>query len=183
MTVRLYLVRHGRAAAGWHQDLDPGLDDVGRAQATAVASELVALGPLAVVTSPMRRARETALPLATEWSAEPVGEPAVGEIPSPTTDLAERSAWLRQALAGGWSALDPVVAAWRSRLITALCAASVDTVVFTHFVAINAVVGATTGDDAVVVFSPRNGSCTRVDVEDGTLSAVHLGSQGAGEIR
>ena len=34
---RLTLVRHGRAAAGWGDDLDPGLDDLGRAQAESVA--------------------------------------------------------------------------------------------------------------------------------------------------
>ncbi len=33
MTVRLVLVRHGRAAAGWDTHPDPALDDVGRAQA------------------------------------------------------------------------------------------------------------------------------------------------------
>jgi hypothetical protein len=30
---RLHLVRHGRAAAGWDTDPDPGLDDIGRRQA------------------------------------------------------------------------------------------------------------------------------------------------------
>ena len=35
---RLILVRHGRAAGGWDDDLDPGLDDLGRAQAEAMAA-------------------------------------------------------------------------------------------------------------------------------------------------
>jgi broad specificity phosphatase PhoE len=183
VTVRLYLVRHGRAAAGWDQDLDPGLDEVGRTQATGVASRLAALGPLPVVTSPLRRARETAAPLAAEWGSEPIVQPAVGEIPSPTTDLAERSAWLREALAGRWADLGPVVAAWRSRLIATVLATPEDTVVFTHFVAINALVGEANGNDAVVVFSPKNGSCTSVDVDGGTLSDVQLGSQAETEIR
>ena len=34
---RVYMVRHGRAAAGWDVDPDPPLDDVGRNQALAVA--------------------------------------------------------------------------------------------------------------------------------------------------
>jgi broad specificity phosphatase PhoE len=58
----LILVRHGRTAANAARLLlgraDPALDEVGRAQALAVAT---ALGPVArVVTSPLIRARETA---------------------------------------------------------------------------------------------------------------------------
>ena len=34
---RVYMVRHGRAAAGWNVDPDPGLDDLGRSQSLAVA--------------------------------------------------------------------------------------------------------------------------------------------------
>lgn len=36
----LYLVRHGRAAAGWDTALDPSLDQLGREQAAATASKL-----------------------------------------------------------------------------------------------------------------------------------------------
>jgi len=35
---RLVLVRHGHAAGGWDDDLDPGLDDLGRAQFLGVAA-------------------------------------------------------------------------------------------------------------------------------------------------
>ena len=55
---QLYLVRHGRAAAGWNTDPDPGLDDIGRAQAAAAADRLAPIGPLPIVTSPLRRCRE-----------------------------------------------------------------------------------------------------------------------------
>ena len=60
---RLVLVRHGRAAAGWDADADPGLDATGREQADAVAAALAPEGPLPVVVSPMRRTRETAAPV------------------------------------------------------------------------------------------------------------------------
>ena len=42
---RLYLVRHGRAAAGWDTDPDPGLDEIGRGQAQAVAAPACAARP------------------------------------------------------------------------------------------------------------------------------------------
>ena len=64
---RLILVRHGRAAAGWGADLDPGLDELGRTQAENVAKVLAPQGPLPIVTSPLRRCQETAAPLAALW--------------------------------------------------------------------------------------------------------------------
>ena len=48
MSVRLHLVRHGRAAAGWNVDRDPVLDELGQQQAVDVAQLLVGLGPLPV---------------------------------------------------------------------------------------------------------------------------------------
>lgn len=161
----LHLVRHGHAAAGWGEDPDPGLDDRGRGQARMVAARLaVALDPCALRTSPLARARQTAEPLADAWATEAVVDPAFGEIPSPTTDLAARSRWLRSALASRWDDLGDDVLAWRRRLLEAVRSTAVDTVVFTHFVAINAVVGEATMDPATTVFLPANTSVTVVEV-------------------
>ncbi|MBV9044707.1 MAG: histidine phosphatase family protein, partial [Alphaproteobacteria bacterium] len=64
---RIYMVRHGKAAAGFGEDMDPGLDATGKAQAEAVAQKLAPLGPLAILSSPLKRAQETAAPLAALW--------------------------------------------------------------------------------------------------------------------
>src|SRR2546427_11875567 len=113
--VKLYLIRHGRASAGFAEAQDPGLDEVGRAQAQAIAQELGPLGPLPLVTSPLKRARETAAPFEALWGLQARVEPDVGEIPSPVTDLQVRAAWLRQALQGRWSDLPPTYREWRGR--------------------------------------------------------------------
>lgn len=180
--VRLHLVRHGRASAGWGDDPDPGLDEVGRLQAVDAAGELTGVGPLPILTSPMRRAQETAAPLATRWGGVPVVEPAVGEIPSPTPDLAERSVWLRSALRSTWADLGPDVVAWRSQLIATLLGTPGDTVVFTHFVAINAAVAAASRAEALIVFAPANASRTVIDVDGDTLTVVALGRQADTEV-
>ena len=174
---KIYLVRHGKAAAGFDGHVDPGLDDLGRAQAEATAHMLADLGPMPIYSSPLARARETALPLAERWAAEVVIEPRVAEIPSPTDDLAERSAWLRQAMAGTWSALPEPLQAWRQALIDCVLAIPVDSVVFCHYIAINvAVGGAAAGeDDRMVIFSPDNGSVTTLSNDGGTLSVLELG--------
>jgi len=182
---RLYLVRHGRPQARYDQDVDPGLDDVGRAQADAAAAELAPLGPLAVVTSPLRRTRETAAPFEQQWEVTARVEPAVGEIKSPTDDVAQRSAWLGAIIRGErtWGELDQDVREWRDGVVAALLGIDEDTVVATHYIAINAAVGAATGDDRVVNFAPDNCSCTVLESHGTTLSVIELGRQAETVVR
>src|ERR1700679_791727 len=85
---RVYLIRHAKPSATWGgDDDDPGLDDAGKAQAEAAAKALLALPPglrpTRVVSSPLRRCRETAAPFAAAIGAEVEIDPNVGEIPSP----------------------------------------------------------------------------------------------------
>jgi broad specificity phosphatase PhoE len=176
---RLLLVRHGKAAAGWYEHHDPGLDDTGRAQALAVGTVLASADPVPLVSSPLRRARETARSLEEAWGRDAAVLPAVGEIPSPIDDLATRGEWLASVMRGGWADVDATLQEWRTTLIDALLGAPGDLVVFTHFVAINVAVGAALGDDRVVVFAPDNCSVTTLDVVDGRLVLVSLGDEAA----
>jgi broad specificity phosphatase PhoE len=174
----LYLVRHGRASAGWSTDPDPGLDDLGRRQADAVAATLGPLGPLAIVTSPMRRCQETAMPLSAAWRGEAQIDPLVSEIPSPVgVPMADRVEWLRIAMAGTWTALGAPYTAFRDGIAGALLSCPTDTVVFSHFVAIYAAVGAATGDDRVVVHSLDNCSVTVLEAVDGVLHLREAGHE------
>ena len=160
---RLHLVRHGKAAAGWDADPDPGLDDTGRAQAAATAERLAPLGPMPILCSPLRRTRETALPLEAAWATTATIDERVSEIPSPTEDLQERTAWLQRALRGRWAELGDDYVAWRDRLLATLADVQEETTVVTHFVAVNAVLGAALDSDDLVVMAVANASVTVVD--------------------
>lgn len=179
---RLYLVRHGKAAAGWGAELDPGLDATGRAQAKALAEALAPLGPLPILVSPMRRTRETAVPLEAHWNVTSVLEPLVSEIPSPSNDLRARRAWLDRAMAGRWSDLEPGLAAWRQGILERLLGTTEDTVIISHYIAINAAVGHAMADDRVVCFRPDNCSQTVLEVEGGALRLVSLGQEAVTEV-
>jgi len=75
---RIYLVRHAKPAAAWGDDADPGLDALGITQAAATAQQLakaVAKAPL--YSSPLRRCRETALPLCELWQSAATVLPAL----------------------------------------------------------------------------------------------------------
>lgn len=69
----LIIVRHGRPqrVEGLSEAADPGLTEIGRAQAEAVARFLLREPIDHVVSSPMRRARETAQPLADALGVDP----------------------------------------------------------------------------------------------------------------
>ena len=176
---RITMVRHGQAAAGFSDDLDPGLSDVGRVQAAAAADALASIGPLPIICSPLRRCQETATALAQHWGVEPIVDAAVGEIVSPAdaSGLEARGAWLREAMQGTWSALGPEIQQWRDLVLGRVRAIETDTVVHSHFVAINVVVGAALGDDRVVCFAPDNCSWTVFDVDGDNITVVDLGRQ------
>lgn len=174
---RLYMVRHGRAAAGFGESHDPGLDELGRKQAEEVTHELAPRGPLPIICSPLRRTRQTAAPLTKLWRVEPVIEQAVAEIPSPTHNLQERVAWLREFMAGSWRNATPALAQWREDVIATLLAIEEDTVIFSHYIAINVAVGAASEDDRVVIFSPDNCSVSVLENGRGSLRLVEKGRE------
>lgn len=177
--VRLYLVRHGKAAASFSEARDPELDATGAAQAEALAERLAPLGPLPIVTSPLRRALETAKPLERRWRLTARIEPAFGEIPAPTDEPAARGAWLRRVMEATWSTQPVALTAWRQRVVEGLVVMQRQTVVVTHFIAINVAVGYAEGDDRVVVFAPDHCSVTVLDVDDGALRLVRRGAERA----
>jgi broad specificity phosphatase PhoE len=181
---RLVLVRHGRPDGRWGRDPDPGLDATGHDQARAAAEVLAPLGPLPVVVSPLRRTRETAAPLLARWSVDPVVEAAVGELTAPPDVRTDRATWLRTLMAGTGADHPDVMGPFRTRVLRAIRALRADTVVVTHFLAINAVVGAATDDDRVVCFTPTHCSRTVVDLDNrGALHVVELGDSGRTDVQ
>ena len=180
---KIYLVRHGKATAGWGMEKDPGLDDLGRAQAKAAALTLAPLGPLPIITSPLTRTRETSRPLAEIWDIEPQIEKRAGEIRFPSGNQSSRVQWLQSIMGDKWSNLDPDLKAWRREVIEALCSCQADCVVFSHFIAINAAVGHATGDDRVVSFRPDNASITIMETGANTLMLLERGLEAVTEVR
>ncbi|MGB1405514.1 MAG: histidine phosphatase family protein [Parvibaculales bacterium] len=186
---RMYMIRHGKAAAGWDGDADPGLNELGRAQAEAVAKKVQALvaTPVPIYSSPLKRCQETAAPLAAAWGVTPQIEAGVGEIPPPLEDLTERTQWLRRVMAGTWEGLyrDAVSVesgvdfrGWNDNVVNTLNAFKGEAVViFSHFIALNAAYCAATGAADVVSFAPENCSLSIFDTDGTSLSLVAQGEE------
>jgi broad specificity phosphatase PhoE len=182
MMARVTMVRHGRATGGWDVDPDPGLDDLGHAQAKETATELLRLLPeVAVVSSPLRRCQETAQAFVAVAASAGIVLPitiedAVAEMPSPEGyAIDDRVRWLQQAVRGSWQDLGERYTTYRQGLADFVRTRTQDTIIFSHYIAINGVIGAAMGSDAVVIASLDNGSCTTFDVVDGQLVLVETG--------
>ncbi len=177
--VRIYLIRHGEAAASWDTAVDPGLSEAGHAQARALLPQFA--GPVPnqaaarLVSSPLQRAQQTAAPLAAQWGRPVSIEDGVRELPSAGVPLDARRAWLTEIMAARWPAVDAPLHAWRERAWQALLACQTETVFFTHFMVINALVGRAMGDERLVVFEPDYCSVTELLLDGGNCSIVALG--------
>lgn len=170
----IYFVRHGEAAAGWGEHPDPGLSDKGWIQSEAVAKHLIALDIEQVFTSPMARCQETASAFA-DLSGKPATiEPNVTEIPTPR-DVEDRRTWLRNLMAGEWADSPDLVQSWHRDLLDTVSELPDNTVVFSHFIAINAIVGHLSGAPSVTVFRPNYCSVTTLERQGAKLVLIERG--------
>ena len=196
----VHLVRHGRTAwnvqrrvMGW---LDEGVEPVARRDAEAVADALAGEAVAAIVSSPLRRALQTAGPLANRVGIEPrlddrVGELRVGPWEGLTEDeIAERwpEEWHRWrnephrlALEGRETLreLNARVAAVLDEL-TCSSVASGAVVVFTHDAVVRAAVAWAlgTGPEVYRHVEVANCSITTVRVLDGVRRLVRANQVG-----
>ena len=182
---RVYLIRHAKPSATWGgDDDDPGLDAQGRLQAAEGARTRCwrcrpDQRPTRVVSSPLRRCQETARPFAQAIGVTVEIDPAVGEIPTPSALSPEdRGPWLRAAFVGDWADIkgDLDYDAWRRAALKAV-ASRENAAVFSHFVAINAVLTALANEPQVITLRPDHASISVFELTGGVLSVVERGPE------
>ncbi len=181
-SIRIALVRHGRASAGWDTALDPELDDLGRTQADGVAQKLVSIfgeAEIEIISSPLMRCQQTAIPFAKLVSADVRVCSEVTEIPSPVgIEMSDRVDWLRKVMQGNWADLGENYLEFRDAIIKFVRAIDQNTVIFSHFIAINAIVGSIIQDDRLVIHKLDNCSVTVLQIgSDGALRIVQGGHE------
>ena len=180
----LHVVRHADAVPESHESFTiyddyeaHPLSARGRAQAAAVAQRFAELDVIAVYSSPVRRARETAETIAAAAGVAVREEPAVREIAiGPVDDelqLRERLAWLATVAMrdGSWEGIPGTETSTgvRSRVLGALDAIAVRhpgerVAVVSHAGAINAALGAIASSDHDFLFPLANASVSVVRI-------------------
>jgi broad specificity phosphatase PhoE len=174
----IYLIRHGEPAGAYGAHPNPGLTELGVRQAFAAAEALATAGAKRAITSPLARSRETAAQFEKLMETHARIEPGVGEIITPP-GIEDRATWLKGVMAGGWSTTDERLQAWRKSTLSAIQTLPDETAVFSHFIAINAIVGLLTDDDRVVSFRPGHASITKLSRVEGKLRVAELGAEAA----
>lgn len=188
---RLFLIRHGEPEAAWGGAVDdPGLSEAGRAQAMAAAAALLPLRPAAIVSSPMKRCRETATPFEQSIGVAARIESAVSEVVAPM-GVTDRRAWLRENFPWDpgvprrqWRSVDADLRTWRDSVAAFVFGLEQDTAVFSHFIAINALTSVAMRSEDTIVCAPGYASITEFEVRNGVLELVKLGERMVqGEVR
>lgn len=174
----IYLVRHAEPAATWGAHPNPGLSELGHQQAAAAAVRLAEVGAKGLISSPLARCQETAQPSAAALGFTPHIEPRVAEIPVPA-HVTDHRAWLTAVMSGSWqdAHVEQGLRDWRDQIGQALSELDQDTLVFSHFVAINAAVGIATQSDRVTCFKPGHASITILRNVGGILKVESLGEE------
>lgn len=154
-------MRHGEASVPWSLGRDAGLSAQGRAQAEQLATDLSIRTDWHLVSSPLLRAQETAAPLAAKLSRKPHIDGRFEEVPL-ADDVARRKLWLREVAGMRWADVDAAIDHWREAAWQALVELPGDSIVFTHFMLINAMLSRASGDDRLQCFEPDYTSVSEV---------------------
>ena len=180
---RLYLARHGRtplnAAGALRGHIDVPLDDVGTAQAQRLGVAMGALGPRYVVSSPLRRARQTAEPY-----AERAGLPIIVDERLIDRDYGQWAGTSAEAVVAQWVSIDSApgvepAARVRQRVLAALADIAQaghgeDGLVVSHDVVIRT---------ALAALDPGLGDPDRVPQETGCFNTLEYHQQAGGTLR
>ena len=189
---KIYLIRHGQAEDGW-TSLDPGLSKAGEKQSKDLSKKInrIITGKESFVSSPLKRCLETAnISLAgNDFNIEI--DKTFAELPSPISDLNKRVVWLKRVLPLTWEELenDPVSASscisyssWREDVIRSLLKLKGDSIIFSHYVVINSVIGWVLNSNKVVNFNPVNCSITELEINKGKISILSLGEENLSKV-
>ena len=187
--IKIYLVRHGEATEGWTSQ-DPPLSELGKSQAKSLMTFIESIfdenstNNTNAISSPLNRCIETASLALEKQNLEIEINDNFRELPSPTIDLDKRVDWLRRILPLTWpellkdnetmeSGVD--FTQWKENIMSNIYSLKKDTIIFTHFVVINAVIGEILKSDKVINFKPSNCSITEISKINDKLKIVKLG--------
>ena len=178
---RVFLARHAEPAKSAEvQHTNWPLSRYGRNQADYLGERLQAFAPLRVVSGPALRCKESA-----EFAAKRLGvpvkvDPRVGGV-APPRETSDVYAWLSRAFtvhpSTQWDALGADVIKWRNENVQAISELKEDTVVFTHFGNINAIMSAALRVESTVVCRPDYASITEFSLVNGGIRLVMHGTE------
>ena len=176
----IYIIRHGEAAQAWDKAPDPILSNNGKAQAQALAEKYLPLldtKNFQLVSSPLARAQQTAIPFQKGLNSPITVNSNFAEVPSPGIALSDRRNWLKVLFSKTIHELEQPQIEWRNNIIQGIESLEKDTLIFSHFMTINAIVGWIRSNEKIVSYYPNYCSITRMEKIDNKYYIKKLGEE------
>ena len=175
--IKLILIRHGEAASAFGESEDPSLSALGTKQSKKLVKDLNidVLNKYKFFSSPKARAIQTAKPLVDILKKDLIVKKEFSEIPAPKIDSKEKQRWLKNIMSLPIDKLPKDVNLWRQNLLKVMSSLEKNTIVFTHFMVINALIGYIVKNKTLLYFYPANASVTKVFLKNGTPSSYQVG--------
>ena len=176
----IYLIRHGEAAQAWDEAPDPILSQNGINQADNLAEKYLPIlkqGDFQLISSPLARAQQTAKPFQVGLNIPVRINTNIAEIPSPGIALKDRRNWLKALFNKTVSELEAPQLEWRNNIIEGIQSLEKDTLIFSHFMTINAIVGWIANSEKVVSYYPNYCSITQIEKIGNQFTIKSLGEE------
>ena len=177
--INLLLIRHGEASESWGDHPDPVLSKNGEAQANSLIfkNELESLEDFQFISSPKSRAKLTAQPLVDKFQKHLNINSIYSEIPSSDIDKSDKKNWLRDIMQLDMDYLPEEVLKWKNNLVDDCLNLSRDTIIFTHFMVINALVSSMLKHSKIMYFYPDYVSITKITLTNNEIKNIVLGDE------
>jgi hypothetical protein len=75
------------------------------------------------------------------------------------------------------NSLPTIVSNWRDRILSKVLTLNKDTIIFTHFMVINSIIGKLVDNPTLLYFYPDYTSITKIIIEDGIVKEFYVGGE------
>jgi len=171
--IELIFIRHGEASDAWNNNPDPGLSETGISQSNDLLNnkDLILLENYSFISSPKLRAIETARPLVKKFNKELKIDNDFIEIPSENIDLNDRQDWIKEIIKTNKKDLPDYVKLWSKNIYKKTISLKRNSVIFTHFMVINALISEITNSDTILYFQPGYTSIVKIKIAENKIQS------------
>ena len=166
--IEIIFIRHGEASDAWGDHLDPGLSDNGILQANNLLNhkELQNLKDFSFISSPKSRAIETGKPLAKKFDKKLNIDEVFIEIPSKDIAQEKKQEWLKNIVQTKIDNLPDFIQSWSDDIYFKTKSLEQNTIIFTHFMVINALLNKLSNKDTLMYFYPNYTSVIKIGIKN-----------------
>ena len=166
--IEIIFIRHGEASDAWGDHSDPGLSDKGLMQSNNLLNhvELQNLGDFSFISSPKSRAIETGKPLAKKFNKKLKIDEVFIEIPSKDIAQEKKQEWLKNIVQTKKDSLPDFIKTWSDDICSKTKSFKRNTIIFTHFMVINALLSKLSNEDTLMYFYPDYTSVIKIGIKN-----------------